>query len=298
MTQQFTALPTHAAAGPLFAHIARQKTGTALLEFAVLGSSSAGNASILRVTTADSRRQILIDAGLSPRAVRGHLSVLDFEMDETNEVLFTHFDNDHAKSGWGKVAMETGLRLRCSSRHVAGARARGYPDIAIESFDARGAGFDLGPVRVIPCENPHDDGGTVAFRLETPAGDLGFATDLGRVSDALIDSMRGVHLLAIESNYDPVMQESSNRPRFLKDRIMGGRGHLSNAECIDAVRAIAWPDEPEQVVLLHLSRDCNCRELVGDLWADALPSLAPKLRISQPFAAMQPIRMKEGRVQP
>jgi phosphoribosyl 1,2-cyclic phosphodiesterase len=102
--------------------------------------------------------------------------------------------------------------------------------------------------------------------------------------------MRGVDILAIESNYDRAMQLESARPAFLKDRIMGGKGHLSNDECIDAVRAISWPREPEHVVLLHLSRECNCPGLVRGMWRKALPALEPRLVIAQPFAPTQPIR--------
>ena len=289
---------THAALGPLFSSIRRVRSRDALLEFVVLGSGSSGNASLLRVTTPESRRQILIDAGLSPRMVRGQLSVLGFDLAETHEILFTHFDNDHAQSGWARVAMETGLRLRCSRRHVRDALARGYPDVNIDTFDARSSGFSLGPVDVHPCENPHDDGGTVAFRFETAAGTLGFATDIGRVSEQLIDTMRGVEILAIESNYDPQLQEASSRPRILKDRIMGGKGHLSNHECVAAVRAIAWPDEPAHVVLLHLSRECNAPELVRRAWETELPSLATRLTLSEARTPITPIRLRGGELVP
>ena len=277
--------------GPLFVEATRAKFGAATLEFAVLGSSSSGNTSVVRVQDATTTRQILIDGGLSPRATRGYLSALGFDPEATTDLLFTHFDNDHAKAGWARAAMRDGVRLRCSHRHLPLARDRGYPDVAIETFDARGAGFELGAIRVIPCENPHDDGGTVAFRLETPAGTLGFATDLGRASGALIESMRGVDILAIESNYDRAMQLASDRPEFLKSRIMGGKGHLSNDECIDAVRAIAWPREPEHIVLLHLSRDCNCPDLVRGLWRSALPALEPRLTIARPYEPVGPVRI-------
>ncbi|MEY2716643.1 MAG: putative metallo-hydrolase YycJ, partial [Planctomycetota bacterium] len=123
------------------------------------------------------------------------------------------------------------------------------------------------------------------------AGVLGLATDLGRASGALIEAMRGVDILAIESNYDRDMQLASDRPAFLKDRIMGGKGHLSNEECIEAVRAIAWPRGPEHVVLLHLSRDCNCPDLVRSLWKAALPELEPRLTIARPFDPIGPIRL-------
>ncbi len=294
-----------AAAGALFAHTAivadaardatrtnlHDATNAATLEFAVLGSSSSGNSAVLRVVTPEATRQILIDGGLSPRATRGGLAALGLALEDTHEILFTHFDHDHAQAGWARVAMMSGLRLRCSQRHLNAALARGYPLGAIETFDPRSTGFDLGPVRVIPCENAHDDGGTVAFRFESRAGTLGFATDLGRAHSGLIDLLRGVHLLAIESNYDRAMQLASNRPTFLKDRIMGGRGHLSNDECIDVVRALMWPDSPAHVVLLHLSRECNCPSLVRELWLNDLPALASKLTIALARQSVGPWRI-------
>lgn len=266
--------------------------GGSLLHFVVLGSSSSGNCSMLRLETPLGARQVLVDAGLSPRAVRGRLAALGYDAAATTDVLFTHFDRDHAQPGWTRAALAQGMRLRCSRGHLAHARERGYPDACIETFDPRGPAFSLGEIRVEPCESPHDDGGTVAFRFETPAGSIGFATDLGRASGALVEAMRGVDLLAIESNYDRAMQLGSARPPALKSRIMGGRGHLSNEECVDAVRAIAWPREPEHVVLLHLSRECNCPDLVRSLWRRDLPSLEPRLTIARPFDAIAPIRLR------
>ena len=55
--------------------------GATVLEFAVLGSSSAGNSSVLRLSSAHASRQIIIDGGLSPRATRGYLSALGFSYD-------------------------------------------------------------------------------------------------------------------------------------------------------------------------------------------------------------------------
>ena len=138
----------------------------------------------------------------------------------------------------------------------------------------------------------------MSFRLETDAGSLGFATDIGRASDALVDLLRGVDLLAIESNYDRDMQLGSARPKFLKDRIMGGRGHLSNEECVEAVRAIAFPDEPSQVVLLHLSRDCNHPDAVRALWDRALPSLAPRVAFAHHARPTPVFQLRGGQLEP
>ena len=97
----------------------------------------------------------------------------------------------------------------------------------------------------------------VAFRLLGAGGDVGFATDLGRVTAELLGHFRGVSLLAIESNYCPRMQAESARPEFLKRRITGGSGHLSNQQCAEVAGAVG----PGHAVLLHLSRECNTPEL-------------------------------------
>jgi phosphoribosyl 1,2-cyclic phosphodiesterase len=102
---------------------------------------------------------------------------------------------------------------------------------------------------------------------------IGYATDLGRVPSQLIRQFVGVDILAIESNYDPEMQLRSGRPAFLQRRIMGGRGHLSNQQSFDAVqqlfnRCIATRNDlPRHVALLHRSRQCNCPNLVREVFS-------------------------------
>ncbi|NJL31128.1 MAG: hypothetical protein HC898_05580 [Phycisphaerales bacterium] len=115
---------------------------------------------------------------------------------------------------------------------------------------------------------PHDDKGTIGYRIDSPGGSIGFATDLGRVPEPLIElftAQGGVDLLAIESNYDPVMQRTSSRPWFLKQRIMGGHGHLSNQQAFELARTIvqqSHPGKPARIVLLHRSQQCNGVEIV------------------------------------
>ena len=81
-----------------------------------------------------------------------------------------------------------------------------------------------------------------------------------------------VDVLAIESNYDPEMEMNSSRPWFLKKRIMGGKGHLSNEQAFAAVRSILDRCQadcralPQHIVLLHRSRECNCPKLLRKLF--------------------------------
>jgi phosphoribosyl 1,2-cyclic phosphodiesterase len=197
----------------------------------------------------------MIDAGIGPGRVRAHLAEDGLRLLQIDDILYTHLDRDHAALTWARAK---GCRARrwIHRRHRSRAEREGHALARTEVFDS---GFEIGEhLRVEPVSCAHDQLGVVVFRITitTPRGvaTLGFATDVGRVDTTWTRHLHGVDMLAIESNYCPQLQVDSDRPAFLKQRIMGGSGHLSNEESASAVRAIA---PREHVVLLHLSRQCN-----------------------------------------
>lgn len=220
----------------------------------VVASGSAGNCTVLRVGEGSARRTLLIDAGLGTRTTPRVLATLGVRLHEISDVLLTHLDTDHWREGW--------LAHR-DFRAVVHVHARHWPAAeSLRSHRQRVRLFD-GPFQPVPgltvepLLQHHDRRGVSAFRLRCRGGDVGFATDLGRITPELIEHFRGVDLLAIESNYCPRMQAASGRPEFLKQRIMGGSGHLSNEQCAQVAEAVG----PRHVVLLHLSRQCNTPQL-------------------------------------
>ena len=114
------------------------------------------------------------------------------------------------------------------------------------------------------------------------------AKQLAYAEEARASLKKGVDLLAIESNYDPVMQQSSGRPYFLVQRITGGRGHLSNEQAFAAVLTIVSRTHakhgklPAHIVLLHRSRECNCPDLLRTLFSQD-KRLAPRLVLTEQF---------------
>ncbi|MCC6322866.1 MAG: MBL fold metallo-hydrolase [Phycisphaerales bacterium] len=249
----------------------------------VLASGSAGNCSVLRLEREGVARLVLIDLGLSPRRTFRMLADLGHRPDQIDHCLLTHLDGDHMHAGWRRQ-MPPHARIWMHERHARAAGTRGWLDdpwrSGVRTFEEGGGegGFDVEPdVRVRPLVMPHDELGVAAFRLDFTGGfggaSLGFATDLGRVHAGLAGHFCGggadrpaVDVLAIESNYCPVMQHNSTRPDALKRRVMGGHGHLSNQEAVSAILQI----EPrEHVVLLHLSRECNDPAIVAALHAGA-----------------------------
>lgn len=237
----------------------RSEGGALRVSMCVLASGSKGNATVIRVDGPDATRLILIDAGISPLRTRRLLRDAGLSFDNLYDVVLTHFDTDHFQPGWLR-ALPGHARFHMHARHRHKAQREGV--------SARRAVYSDAPytlregVRIEPFLMSHDELGVAAFRLRfgERAGDLGFATDVGRATDEMIERLRGVDVLAIESNYCPRLQRASARPAFLKRRIMGGHGHLSNEQCAEAVRRIG---PRARVVLLHLSQECNRPEIAA-----------------------------------
>ncbi|MEM9372678.1 MAG: MBL fold metallo-hydrolase [Planctomycetota bacterium] len=233
------------------------------LSICVLASGSSGNCTALvhRAEQGSPRRVVLIDAGLSPRRTARLLAQRGIPMHEVDDIVFTHLDTDHCHRGWASAVCPGGwrARFRIHERHLGRAERAGLLFNTTVPFDDT-LSID-GSLRARSTMLSHDDLGVAAFRFDAVnakrVARIGFATDLGRATHALAGLLGGVDLLAIESNYCPDMQACSDRPDFLKRRITGGSGHLSNHEAAQAVARIA---PRERVVLLHLSRQCNTPE--------------------------------------
>lgn len=261
----------------------------------VLGSGSRGNASLLEVRDASGRTgRWLVDCGFSPRETARRLVAVSDEraasplgLTDIDGLLITHPDTDHLYPGWAAGSVRHEVPVHLHVRHRARAVHHGYDGRTMELFEGTfqpgvRAGAGAGPDLIVePVHFAHDQLGSVGFIFECQGVRFGWATDLGRVPIDLDDRFRGLHGLAIESNYDPGMQTSSNRPEFLKRRIMGGDGHLSNAQSVEAVRRVAPTSPLRHVVLLHLSQQCNDPGIVDGVWRTAMPHLHERVQITR-----------------
>ena len=247
----------------------------------VLGSSSRGNATAISFD--DSGKFILVDAGLTPRGVRTALVAASAtsRFHTLRAIFLTHLDRDHWSPSWARQLQRSPVPVIVRRAHAELALASGVPAECLRPMDAA---FTLGKtadVRLVKV--PHDEIGSTAFRFDSENAHIGHATDLGSVSDELLEAFADLDMLSIESNYDEEMQRNSPRPAFLKQRIMGGRGHLSNVQSVEAVRALTANGSVRHLVLLHLSQDCNCPTLVREFFHAQLPVMKASLTISRPY---------------
>lgn len=247
---------------------ARKPADTAL-EFCVLGSGSGGNSTVVRL----GESTILIDAGFGPLTIARRLGQAKVDLATLRAICLTHLDQDHFRPHWLPTLLGWRIRVHLHRWHLSDFQAipggqamceAGLVDVFHDESFEPAPGMCIWPIHLA-----HDVKGTSGFLLESAVGRIGYATDLGHVPPALIDRFTGVDLLAIESNYDPPMQLKSSRPLFLKRRIMGHAGHLSNQQAFEAVSRIvdrSPPGTPRHIVLLHRSRQCNCPNLVREVF--------------------------------
>lgn len=242
------------------------------LSLCVLGSGSGGNSAVVRLQ--HDGPAVMIDAGFGPVTTAKRMADAGITLDQVRGILLTHLDQDHFRPAWIPTLVGFGIPVHLHRWHIedfgAIPRAKAMFDAGlVRAFDAD-AFEPVAGVRVHAVRLAHDRQGTSGFVVASEVGRVGYATDLGHVPDELIERFAGVEVLAIESNYDPPMQLRSPRPIFLKRRIMGPAGHLSNQQSFEAVRRIvdrSPPGAPRHVVLLHRSQQCNDPEIVRGVFA-------------------------------
>jgi ribonuclease BN (tRNA processing enzyme) len=262
----------------------------------VLSSSSSGNCAVVVAQGARGPRGILIDAGLSPRRTAALLAGLGLDLSMIDAIVLTHLDQDHWNPGWSAALSGSGggpglcARLWLHRNHRQRAQRECPPGTRFELFDDHEP-FEPVPGALVRSRLlAHDAHGVACLRLAWGEHHLGYATDLGGPSASLISHLAGVGTLAIESNYCPVMQMASDRPAFLKRRIMDGSGHLSNEQSAHIVRALGHRGD---LVLLHLSRECNTPERASQAHGGA--ASGRRLTVAMPDAPTPWIEVARAR---
>lgn len=227
-----------------------------MLEVTILASGSSGNAALVRC----GQTYILIDAGLSARQLTLRLEAAGVAADALAGIVLTHEHGDHT-SALRVFAARRDLPVYANRMTAAALEANGKITSARWRFFANGTAFSIGELTLEPFQVPHDAADPVGFVIRNGNASFGILTDLGYATSAVVDRLRDVQALFIETNYDEdLLQRDTRRPWSVKQRIQSRHGHLSNS----AAAAIAgeFSEGPlNRVVVGHLSRDCNHPDL-------------------------------------
>jgi phosphoribosyl 1,2-cyclic phosphodiesterase len=223
----------------------------------MLGSGSAGNSALV----ATGHCKILVDGGLSARQLALRLEQCGVTLEQLDGVLLTHEHTDHI-CGLEVLCRKFDLPIYCNRLTADALRCNGLLEARRNwRIFETGSEFSICDVTVQTFPVPHDAVDPLGFVFHAGSGSLGFITDLGYVTKLIVERLRQVQTLVIETNHDEkLLQNDTHRPWPVKQRIQSRHGHLSNTAAAGVIEELL-PRKVERVVLGHLSRDCNTPEL-------------------------------------
>lgn len=226
-----------------------------MLRFKSLGSGSSGNATVVESGGVRPRR-VLIDCGLGIRALEQRLGLAGLAPDQIDAIFITHEHGDHVGCA-PRLATRYGIALWMSEGTWLGC---GAPELGpLLHLTGDGERIDLGELELQPFAVPHDAREPLQLRCGDGDGWLGVCTDLGHAPDAVINGLRACRTLLLECNHDTELLERSAYPHFLKRRVGGDVGHLSNDQAADLAQRLRGG--LRRVLAAHLSRQNNRPEL-------------------------------------
>ena len=229
-----------------------------------LQSGSSGNCTYVETNGI----KLLFDAGICGSTASSRLAAYGRDIREVDALIISHDHSDHINYA-GVYQRKYGLPIYTTKktlRKVEKQKRLGKLDV-VNLFLA-GEKLHFGKVSVQTIPTPHDCADGVAFAISSGGKQLGILTDLGHAFKELYSVMASLDAVFIESNYDPVMLANGPYPGFLKKRIQGPKGHISNAESAELLQAgnkLKWAclahiseanNEPKVALRTH-------REIVG-----------------------------------
>jgi phosphoribosyl 1,2-cyclic phosphodiesterase len=195
---------------------------------------------------------LLVECGRPYFQIKDLLLSIGIEPDEVAGIVLTHAHGDHSRSA--RYFSETHRVPIYASGGTLGALNLG--DLSLARPIQHGKTYPVGQLDLKPFAVPHDCREPLGFRFEAGSGRAAIATDLGWVPHNVARQFRDLDLLILESNYDPHLLHTGTYPYFLKQRVAGTYGHLSNAAAAQAV--VACGDKaPGAIWLAHLSEHNN-----------------------------------------
>lgn len=223
-----------------------------------IASGSSGNC----IYVGSDATHLLIDVGISGKKTESGLEGLGISGRDLDGILITHEHADHI-SGLGVLTRKYGIPLYAARGTIeAVKKMKGMgsidPQLWVEvKEDQR---FTIKDLTVNPLKISHDAAQPVAYRISYGSRKVAVCTDLGAYNDYTVECLKGLDAILLEANHDVNMLQVGPYPYYLKQRILGSRGHLSNENSGRLLSRILH-DGMKYISLGHLSQENNLPEL-------------------------------------
>ncbi len=243
------------------------------MRFAVLGSGSRGNATLIETGSA----RVLIDCGFGLRETRSRLAALGVEADSIDALVVTHEHGDHGQ-GVARFANRHGTDVWATPGTWKGL---GQPDVPrLRLFSGHGRGFRVGDMRLLPFPVPHDAREPSQFVFEAAGRRVGMLTDAGTVTARAAALLGECDALVLEANHDVDMLNRGPYPPRLRERVGGAFGHLSNAQAAALVDRLDHK-RLSHLLLAHISAKNNHADLARAAILEVSSALDGRLSVAE-----------------
>lgn len=250
------------------------------MRFSSLGSGSRGNGTLVHYGDT----YLLVDCGFSLRETTKRLALRGIEPDQLSAILVTHEHSDHIK-GVGYLAQKFNLPVFMSSGTWQKWRRRNSNALAKNQIVpvVSGQRFSVDEIEVEPIMVPHDSAEPIQYLFFSQHHQLGLLTDVGSITAKLEQAYGNCHGLILECNHDREMLWQGPYPQFLKQRVAGDYGHLSNCQAKAFLESIDV-ERLQHLVVAHISEQNNSSEQVSETlseWSEQTPASQVHLATQQ-----------------
>ena len=223
------------------------------LRFASIGSGSSGNALVVESGTT----RVMMDCGFTIAETKERLERIGLAPSDLAGIVVTHEHDDHI-GGVAAFARRHAIPVYLT-RGTGMALPEDFPAVLVRYIDSHSA-FAVDALWIDPIPVPHDAREPVQYTFSDGAVRLGVVTDLGCITQHVVDRLSGCEALVVECNHDLDMLMTGPYPASLKQRVAGRFGHLSNS---DAGYLVACLDRSRlrHLIAAHLSQQNNRAEL-------------------------------------
>ncbi len=223
-----------------------------------LNSGSNGNCYYV----ANHNEAILVDAGISCREIDKRMKRLGLDMQKVKALFVSHEHSDHIRGIAGLVKK---YRVPVYITPSTLVNARLFLDKQLIFTFQPNVPVAIGELMVTAFSKLHDACDPCSFVVEYNDTRVGVFTDLGAPCKNLVHHFKQCNAAFLESNYDEKMLDEGSYPYYLKARIRGGQGHLSNRQALELF-LLHRPSFMSHLVLSHLSKNNNCPDIVRELF--------------------------------
>ncbi len=245
------------------------------IDLKVLGSSSSGNCGLI----VHHGIYYLIDAGFSGKKINEKLAQFGISLEDLSGVFITHEHQDHIK-GFKKLSKLKHLKFYANYNTAQIIEDRLQLNARWTIFETDKI-FKVNTLSVLGFSIPHDAKDPVGYLFKSENDSCIWATDIGHITPKISQLLSKTRKLVLESNHElQLLWQHPTRPQYLKERIAGPYGHLSNQDVFNFIKNTShnW----QSICLAHISKDCNSVQLLQNLFQPLAEEQQFELEIIDP----------------